>query len=87
MAVKIRLSRAGAKKRPFYRIVAADARSPRDGRFLEKLGTYDPLIEVGDNPGRIELKRDRVEYWMSVGAEPTDVVRRLLRRFDASAGA
>jgi small subunit ribosomal protein S16 len=87
MAVKIRLSRAGAKKRPFYRIVAADARSPRDGRFLEKLGTYDPLIEEGDNPGRIELKRDRVEYWMSVGAQPTEVVRRLLRRLDASAGA
>ena len=87
MAVKIRLSRAGAKKRPFYRIVAADARSPRDGRFLEKLGTYDPLVEEGDNPGRLEVKRDRVEYWMSVGAKPTEVVRRLLRRFDASAGA
>jgi small subunit ribosomal protein S16 len=79
MAVKIRLSRGGAKKRPFYRVVAADTRSPRDGRFLEKLGTYDPLHD----DGRIELKRDRIEYWMSVGAQPTHSVARILRRFDA----
>lgn len=82
MAVKIRLARAGAKKRPFYRIVASDARSPRDGRFLEKLGTYDPLNETENAPGRIELKRDRVDYWLGVGAQPTEVVRRLLRRLD-----
>ena len=83
MAVKIRLARAGAKKRPFYRIVASDARSPRDGRFLEKLGTYDPLVEADGAPGRVELKRDRVEYWLGVGAQPTNVVRRILRRVDA----
>lgn len=76
MAVKIRLSRTGAKKRPFYRIVAADARAPRDGRFLEKLGTYNPLTEEGT----LFLKQDRVDYWLSVGAQPTDTVRRLLRK-------
>lgn len=75
MAVKIRLSRAGAKKRPFYRIVAADARSPRDGRFLERLGTYDPTTE----PSTITLKHDRIEYWLGVGAQPTTSVARLLR--------
>ena len=78
MAVKIRLQRTGAKKRPFYRIVAADARAPRDGRFLEKLGTYNPLTEQGD----IDFKRARVDYWLSVGAEPTATVARLLRKFD-----
>ncbi len=78
MAVKIRLARTGAKKRPFYRIVAADARDPRDGRFLEKLGTYNPL--TGD--GLLELKRDRVDYWLGVGAQPTDVVARLIRKAD-----
>ena len=83
MAVKIRLARTGAKKRPFYRIVATDARSPRDGRFLEKLGTYNPLTEEGT----IELKRDRVEYWLGTGAQPTEVVRRILRKFDASQAA
>ncbi len=76
MAVKIRLARAGAKKRPFYRIVAADVRSPRDGRFLEKLGTYDPNAE----PSRVELRADRIQHWISVGAQPTDTVRRLLKR-------
>jgi small subunit ribosomal protein S16 len=83
MAVKIRLARAGAKKRPFYRIVAADARSPRDGRFLEKLGTYDPLLETANAPGRIVLKRERIEYWLSVGASATPTVRRIIRRADA----
>ena len=82
MAVKIRLARAGAKKRPFYRIVAADARAPRDGRFLEKLGTYNPLTEEGT----LELKRDRVDYWLGVGAQPTATVKRLLRK-DAKASA
>jgi len=83
MAVKIRLARTGAKKRPFYRIVAADARDPRDGRFLEKLGTYNPLS--GD--GTLELARDRVDYWLGVGAQPTNVVARLLRRQDKQASA
>lgn len=86
MAVKIRLARAGAKKRPFYRIVAADTRSPRDGRFLEKLGTYDPLVDGDGVPGRLEIKRDRVDYWLGVGAQATDVVQRILRRKDAPAG-
>lgn len=83
MSVKIRLARGGAKKRPFYRIVAADARSPRDGRFLEKLGTYDPMSEKGG----VTLDRARIEYWMGVGAQPTDAVRRLLRKADASPSA
>ena len=76
MAVKIRLARAGAKKHPFYRIVAADARSPRDGRFLEKLGTYDP----NSDPSTVHLDHARVQYWLGVGATPTDTVARLLRR-------
>jgi len=76
MAVKIRLARGGAKKRPFYRIVATDARSPRDGRFLEKLGTYNPMTEEGT----VTLDRARVDYWLGVGAQPTDAVRRLLRK-------
>ena len=75
MSVKIRLARAGAKKRPYYRIVAADARSPRDGRFLEKLGTYDPNQE----PSAVNLNHSRVEYWLGVGALPTITVARLLR--------
>ena len=75
MAVKIRLARAGAKKRPFYRIVAADTRSPRDGRFLEKLGTYDPNSE----PSTVHLQQDRVDYWLGVGALPTVTVQRLLK--------
>jgi len=75
MAVKIRLARTGAKKRPFYRIVAADARSPRDGRFLEKLGTYDPT----QNPSVVLVNQPRLEYWLGVGAEPTETVKRLIR--------
>jgi len=75
MSVKIRLARAGAKKHPFYRIVAADARDPRDGRFLEKLGTYDPNAD----PLKLEVNRPRIDYWLSVGALPTQTVRRLLR--------
>ena len=76
MSVRIRLTRSGAKKRPFYRIVAADTRSPRDGRFLERLGTYDPSTD----PGTLHLNRPRVEYWLGVGAQPSDTVARLLRR-------
>jgi small subunit ribosomal protein S16 len=74
MAVKIRLARVGAKKRPFYRIVASDVRSPRDGRFLEKLGTYDPTTE----PSTVVVDRPRIDYWLGVGAKPTETVARLL---------
>ncbi len=76
MAVKIRLARHGAKKRPFYRIVATDSESPRDGRFLEKLGTYNPL----QNPAQVDLNTDRVKYWIGQGAKPTDTVRSILKR-------
>lgn len=74
MAVKLRLQRHGRKKRPFYHIVAADSRSPRDGRFIEKIGTYDPLQEVE----KVTLNFDRALYWVKVGAQPTDKVRSLL---------
>ncbi|MGF1561677.1 MAG: 30S ribosomal protein S16 [Geminicoccaceae bacterium] len=77
MAVKIRLARGGAKKTPFYRIVAADVRSPRDGRFLEKLGTYNPLLP-SDHPERVVLKEERIKEWLSRGARPTDRVTRFL---------
>jgi small subunit ribosomal protein S16 len=73
MAVKIRLARGGAKKRPFYRVVVADVRAPRDGAFIEKIGTYDALLKKGDKD-RVVLKSDRVEYWLSQGAQPTDRV-------------
>ena len=76
MAVKIRLARHGAKKRPFYRIVVADSESPRDGRFLESVGTYNPLKE----PAEVTLKADRVKYWMEQGALPTDTVKSLLKK-------
>ena len=75
MAVKIRLSRKGRKKAPFYHIVAADARSPRDGKFIEKLGTYNPLTV----PATIELDRERAYYWLTVGAQPTETARSILR--------
>lgn len=71
MALKIRLARGGAKKRPFYRIVVADSRNPRDGAFLEKLGTYDPFLP-NDNPARIVANEERTKYWLSVGAKPSD---------------
>ncbi len=77
MALKIRLSRGGAKKRPFYKIVVADARAPRDGRFIEKVGTYNPMLP-NDNGQRWILDEDRVKHWLSVGAQPTD---RLVRFF------
>ena len=77
MTVKIRLSRGGAKKRPFYRIVVADERAPRDGRFIERVGTYDPLLPK-DHENRVILKSDRIEHWLSVGAKPTDRVHRFL---------
>ena len=77
MAISIRLSRGGAKKRPFYRIVVADARAPRDGRFIEKLGTYNPLLPK-DSAERVTLDTERAAHWLSVGAQPTDRVERFL---------
>jgi small subunit ribosomal protein S16 len=77
MALKIRLSRGGAKKRPFYKIVVADARCPRDGRFIEKVGTYNPMVTV-ESGLRWTLDDERVKHWLSVGAQPTD---RLVRYF------
>lgn len=76
MAVKVRLSRAGGKHRPFYRIVVADERSPRDGDFLELVGTYDPKVE----PAKVTLKKERIDYWISKGAKPSQTVSELLRR-------
>ena len=77
MATKIRLARGGSKKRPFYRIVAADTRAPRDGRFIEKLGTYNPLL-AKDNAERVTMDKERVQYWLDQGAQPTDRVLRFL---------
>jgi small subunit ribosomal protein S16 len=77
MALKIRLARGGSKKRPFYRIVVAEASAPRDGRFIEKLGTYNPLLEQG-NAERVVINSDRVKHWMSVGALPSDRVNQFL---------
>nr|WP_047170094.1 30S ribosomal protein S16 [Sphingomonas sp. Y57] len=77
MAVSIRLARGGAKKRPYYRIVVADARSPRDGAFIEKIGAYNPLL-AKDDPKRVVLDTDRAKHWLSVGAQPTDRVARFL---------
>ena len=77
MSLKIRLARGGAKKRPFYSIVVADARSPRDGRFIEKLGTYNPMV-AREHPERVRLNTDRIKHWISVGAKPSDRVARFL---------
>ena len=77
MALKIRLARGGAKKRPFYSIVIADGRSPRDGRFIEKVGTYNPMLER-DHADRITLKEERLKHWLGVGAQPTERVARFL---------
>jgi len=77
MSLKIRLARAGAKKRPYYRIVVADSRSPRDGRYIEKIGTYDPLLPK-DSGERVKFVEERVKHWLSVGAQPTDRVLRFL---------
>jgi small subunit ribosomal protein S16 len=77
MAMKIRLARGGSKKRPHYAIVASDSRMPRDGRFLEKLGTYDPLL-AKDAEGRVKMDLERVQHWLSKGAQPTDRVARFL---------
>jgi small subunit ribosomal protein S16 len=80
MAIALRLSRGGAKKRPYYRIVAADSRSPRDGKYLEQIGTYNPLL-AKDDPARVKLNEDRARYWLGVGAQPSD---RVLRFLDAA---
>ncbi|MDV3456989.1 30S ribosomal protein S16 [Sphingomonas sp. HF-S4] len=77
MALSMRLSRGGSKKRPYYRIVIADARSPRDGKFIEKIGTYNPLL-AKDDEKRIVLDGERAKHWLSVGAQPTDRVARFL---------
>ncbi len=76
MSVRIRLKRMGAKKRPFYRVVVADARAPRDGRFIDTLGTYNPLTK----PMEIRLNAEKVQLWLSRGAQPSDPVKRLLAR-------
>jgi small subunit ribosomal protein S16 len=77
MSLKIRLARGGAKKRPFYAIVVADSRSPRDGRFIEKLGTYNPMLQR-DHADRVTLKEERIRHWLGVGAQPTDRVAKFL---------
>lgn len=79
MALKIRLARGGAKKRPYYRIVIADSRMPRDGRYIEKVGSYNPMLSK-DDPKRILLEEERIRHWISVGAKPTDRVARFLGR-------
>ncbi|MBR4549101.1 MAG: 30S ribosomal protein S16 [Oscillospiraceae bacterium] len=77
--VKIRLRRMGAKKAPYYRIVVADSRSPRDGRFIEELGTYDPMADSE----KLKVDQERVAYWIANGAQPTDTVRGLLKKTEA----
>lgn len=77
MATSIRLARGGSKKRPYYKIVIADSRSPRDGRFIERIGSYNPLL-AKDNPERLKLDVERAKHWVSVGAQPTDRVARFL---------
>jgi len=76
MAVKIRLRRMGAKKAPFYRIVVADSRYPRDGRFIEEVGTYDPT----KNPAEVHIDSDKTKKWLATGAQPTDTVKALLKK-------
>ena len=77
MSLTIRMSRGGAKKRPYYRIVVADSRSPRDGRFIERLGTYNPMV-AKDHPERLTLNAERIKHWIGVGAQPSDRVARFL---------
>src|SRR3546814_1488375 len=81
MSLKIRLSRGGAKKRPYYRIVVADSRSPRDGRFIERIGDYNPMVPQ-DHPERLVLDVERAKHWLSVGALPSDRVTRFLAAHD-----
>ena len=77
MGLKIRMTRGGAKKRPFYSIVVADSRSPRDGRFLEKLGTYNPMLDKG-HPERLVMKTERIQHWLKMGALPSERIHRFL---------
>ncbi len=84
MALKIRLARGGAKKRPYYRIVVADSRMPRDGRYIERVGVYNPMLGK-DDPKRIELVEERIRHWISVGAKPSDRVARFLGRAEIMA--
>ncbi len=79
MAVKIRLKRMGMKKKPFYRVVVADIRSPRDGRFIEEIGYYNPMT----SPAEIKINQERAKYWIGVGAQPTDTVKVLLKKTGA----
>ena len=79
MVVKLRLQRFGRKKRPYYRVVATDARKPRDGKPIEFLGTFDPLVDK-NGVKKLRLKEDRVNYWLSVGAQPSDTVRSFIRK-------
>jgi small subunit ribosomal protein S16 len=81
--VKIRLRRMGARKRPFYRIVVADSRSPRDGRFIETIGTYDPTVD----PPAVKVNKERAEYWLKNGAQPTDIARALLKKVGLLGGS
>ena len=81
--VKIRLARHGAKKKPFYRIVVADERSPRDGRYIELIGTYDPL----QNPAGVQINKETLEKWLRNGAQPTDTVARLIKKVSQATGA
>ena len=77
MSLRIRLSRGGAKKRPYYRVVVADSRKPRDGRYIERVGTYNPMV-AKDHPERLKLDDERIKYWLGVGARPSDRVARFL---------
>lgn len=80
MSVKIRLARQGSKNRPYYRIVIADIRSPRDGKFIEKIGHYDPLLNVEKATEKAVIDLERLQYWISVGAKPTATVQRLVNK-------
>ncbi|MBQ7160521.1 MAG: 30S ribosomal protein S16 [Clostridia bacterium] len=79
MAVKIRLRRIGAKKNPFYRVVVADSRSPRNGRFIEEIGTYDPMVD----PAAVKIDNEKAKAWIANGAQPTDTVKSLLKKTGA----
>lgn len=83
MALVIRLRRHGARKKPFYRIVVADSRSPRDGRFVAQIGTYDPAFQ----PAKVTLQNDQVDRWIKAGAKPSDTVRKLIRQASSAVSA
>jgi small subunit ribosomal protein S16 len=79
MSTKIRLTRAGTKKRPFYQVIVADSRAARDGKFIERVGTYNPLL-AKENDQRVILKEDRIKHWLSLGAQPTEVVAKFISK-------